>query len=307
MKTIEFEIISSKNPQISQMGYVEVPADEEEMPEWFYYDQSGMPQPRMFTHHDGIGINQIGATDEQEKELGEFLHQIQFDYVDYVDDIIILSEEDEHKTYHKGDLIIKINGGAVFEVEIEDYNSSEWDAQYYMAFTPKFNGKVVELDDDVYFEDPFTYEETEISKILQKNGAYIVEVPKTIFEDPEETEDIADIFDEYKDAFECAYTKSLVRELGVFGIASSFIKEKLKEEGSMKIFDESYIQDFGNAWEDSFEEEKVENLYFMTDDDVESIIENEYEEELQNSRDAQRDYEMELKEREEELKREFNF
>lgn len=115
MKTIEFEVIFSKNPQIHQEGYVEVPADAEEEVEWFYYNQSGMPQPRMFTHHDGIGISQIGATDEQEKEIDEFLHQIQFDYVDYVDDIIILSEEDEHKTYHKGDLIIKINGGAMEE------------------------------------------------------------------------------------------------------------------------------------------------------------------------------------------------
>lgn len=301
MKTIEFEIISSKNPQISQMGYVEVPADADEDVEWFYYGQNGMPQSRMFTHHDGIGINQIGATDEQEEELNDFLNQVQFEYVDFVDDIIILSEEDEHKTYHKGSLIIKINGGAVFEVETKDYNSSDFDSDYYMAFTPKFNGEVVELDDDIYFEEPFTYEDIEVSKMIQENGAYIIEVPKTVFEDPEETEAIADIFNEYKDAFECAYTKSLVRELGVYGIAHSFITERLKEESSMKVFDKAFIQDWANSYEDSFEEnESLIDLYFMTSDDVESIIKEEYEEELQNTRDAQRDYEMELKE-------EFNF
>lgn len=308
MKTIEFEIISSKNPQISQMGYVEVPADEEEMPEWFYYDQSGIPQPRMFTHHDGIGINQIGATDEQEKELDEFLNQVQFELVDFVDDTILLSEEDEHKTYQKGDLIIKINGGAVFEVGIEDYNSSEWDVQYHMAFTPKFNGEIVELDDDIYFEEPFTYEDIEVSKMIHENGAYIIEVPKMVFEDPEETEAIADIFNEYKDAFECAYTKSLVRELGVYGIAHSFITERLKKDSSMKVFDKAFIQDWANSYEDSFEEnESLIDLYFMTSDDVETIIKAEYEEELQNARDAQRDYEMGMEEREMELKEEFNF
>ena len=177
-----------------------------------------------------------------------------------------------------------------------------------MAFTPKFNGKVIELDDDIYFEEPFTYEDIEISKIIQKNGAYIIEVPKIIFEDPEETEAIADILKEYKEAFEYVYKKSLIKELDVYGIAHSFITEKLKEESSMKVFDKAFIQDWASSWEENFEDnESVIDLYFMTSDDVENIIEAEYEEELQNRRDAQIEYELEKKEREEELKREFNF
>ena len=300
---IEFKVVSNKNKNVYIEGYVTINDEDGEDVDWYYWTGNGH-QTRPFYHHDQEKIT--GLTQEQSDEIDEFKNNYEEDSF-WIDTAILQSNEDENGTYVRENCTLIINEGAQFEVEIEDYNSSEWDAQYYMAFTPKFNGDVIELDDDIYFGDPFTYEETKVSEILCKNGAYIIEVPKIIFEDPDETEAIEDIINEYKDAFEYAYIESLVRELGVFGIASSFIRKRLKEEGSMKVFDESYIQDFGNAWEDSFEEEKVEDLYFMTDDDVESIIENEYEEELQNSCDAQRDYEMELKEREEELKREFNF
>ena len=30
--------------------------DEDEMPEWFHYDQQGFAVPREFTHHDGIDV-----------------------------------------------------------------------------------------------------------------------------------------------------------------------------------------------------------------------------------------------------------
>ena len=143
MKTIDFEIIFAKNPQISQRGYVEVPADEEEDVEWFYYNQSGMPQPRMFTHHDEIGISQIGATDEQEEELDEFLSQVQFEYVDFVDNIILLSEEDENRTYKKGDIIIKINDGAKMECEIKE--DIPYRGDFVVEVIPRFNGEFIPL------------------------------------------------------------------------------------------------------------------------------------------------------------------
>ena len=110
MKTIYFKIISKKNREVYQEGYVEIPDDVEESADWFYYDQTGMVQPRMFTNHDGIGISQIGATFEQEQEISEFLQEVQYDYVDWVNDVILNSEEDEHETYEKGNLKIIING-----------------------------------------------------------------------------------------------------------------------------------------------------------------------------------------------------
>ena len=109
-KIINFKIINKRNEEIYQEGYVEIPQNVEEPEEWFYYNQSGMVQPRMFTHHDGIGISQIGATFEQEQEISEFLQEVQYDYVDWVNDVILNSEEDEHETYEKGNLKIIING-----------------------------------------------------------------------------------------------------------------------------------------------------------------------------------------------------
>ena len=109
-KIINFKIINKRNEEIYQEGYVEIPQNVEEPEEWFYYNQSGMVQPRMFTHHDGIGIKQIGATFEQEQEISDFLQEVQYDYVDWVNDVILNSEEDEHETYEKGNLKIIING-----------------------------------------------------------------------------------------------------------------------------------------------------------------------------------------------------
>nr|WP_304049909.1 hypothetical protein [Methanobrevibacter gottschalkii] len=109
-KIINFKIINKRNEEIYQEGYVEIPQNVEEPEEWFYYNQSGMVQPRMFTHHDGIGISQIGATFEQEQEISEFLQEVQCDYVDWVEDVILNSEEDEIRTFEKGSLIIELNG-----------------------------------------------------------------------------------------------------------------------------------------------------------------------------------------------------
>ena len=110
MKTIEFEISYAENQEIHQNGYVEVPDDEEDMSEWFYYNSQGFEIPRVFTHHDGIGISQIGATDEQLKELDDFKGELD-KYCDYVDEVIQTSEQNENKTYTKGCLIIRINDG----------------------------------------------------------------------------------------------------------------------------------------------------------------------------------------------------
>ena len=115
MKTIRFEIIYAKNHNIHQNGYVEVPDDESEEVEWFYYNQEGFEQPREFTHHDSIGITQIGATDEQQAEIDRFLELVNVDLVDWVTDTIVISEEDENETYFKGNLIIHINDGGQFD------------------------------------------------------------------------------------------------------------------------------------------------------------------------------------------------
>lgn len=108
MKTIYFKIESTKNPQIYQEGYVEIPDDIEEPCEWYYYDQSGLTQPRPFIHHDGIGISQIGATNEQLHEIEEFSEEIYYSLVDWVEEVIIYSEETDKETMQKGNIKITI-------------------------------------------------------------------------------------------------------------------------------------------------------------------------------------------------------
>lgn len=109
-KTIRFEIQSKENPQIHQNGFVEVPNNAEETPEWYYYDSQGFAIPRVFTHHDGVGIR---ATDEQNTEVDKFLEYVNYTYADWVQDVILTAEEDENKTYTKGGLIIQINDGHI--------------------------------------------------------------------------------------------------------------------------------------------------------------------------------------------------
>ena len=281
MKTIEFKISSIKNPQIHQDGYVEVPSDENEMPEWFYYNQTGMAQPREFTHHDGIGITQIGATDEQLAELDAFDLAIHRDFVDWVNEVILLSRESDNRTYRKGDIVIKINEGAKLDINVCNHSTEEgWDSDYYLGFRLHFNGKLVELDEDVYFEDPYTYDEIKVSDILKlSNNLYVVEVPKDYFEADWDDPYRREVIDEYKEAFEKVYRETLVREVGVFGIASSLLKDKLMKENDKRIFDECYIQDFGNAWEDDFLEDDLVTLYYLTDDDVEKAVIDAWEDE----------------------------
>ena len=122
MKTIRFEITYIKNPQIHQKGFVEVPDDIKEIGEFYYYDQYGFAIPREFTHHDGIGLTQIGATDEQLAELDKFLYQVHIECVDWVAEIICF-EEDENRTFRKGDLVFQINDGEISTSEI----CKEWE------------------------------------------------------------------------------------------------------------------------------------------------------------------------------------
>ena len=108
MKTINWEITYAKNDDVYQYGDVEIPKDINESAEWTYYKEDGMPAPHFYIIHAGIGITQIGATDQQLEEIDDFRMQIQHTYCDVIDEIILLAGEDENDTYYVGDLIIKI-------------------------------------------------------------------------------------------------------------------------------------------------------------------------------------------------------
>ena len=108
---IEFQIRYAKNEQIYMNGFVEFELNEDEEEtdvEWSYYDQNGFAIPRQFVHHDGV---ELTPTDEQNAEMDAFLEAVNVDYVDYVQDVIMTSNEKEEETYRRGDIIIDINGG----------------------------------------------------------------------------------------------------------------------------------------------------------------------------------------------------
>ena len=107
MNTIYFKIISKKNREVYQEGYVEIPDDVEESADWFYYNQTGMTQSRPFTHHDGVRIHQSFS---QENEIDRFIELVEYEYVDWVNDVILNSEEGKYELCQLGDLIIEING-----------------------------------------------------------------------------------------------------------------------------------------------------------------------------------------------------
>lgn len=305
--TIDFDVYLSTNPNVHYSGYVGINDADAEDTDWHYYRLDGQIS---YEHQVIVHENEeiTGLTKTQYEELEKFSKSSD-KYNEEITDIILQSEENENRTYTVGDeIIVKINDGAKFEVEYEDYNSKEWDSDYYMAFTLKYNGEKVFLDKDVYFEDPYTYEGFEVGRDIHfENGAYIVEIPKCWWENPEEIEVKDEILNEYTAAFEIAYAKSLVRDLCVYGTAYSFIKEQFRKEGNRKVFDQAYLQECATIIEDNFEEYDMLKLYFMTDKDVEKIIKEDYEYEKELRKDAQKEYELEQKELEEELKREFGY
>ena len=225
-----------------------MPDDVEELPDWFYYNQEGFAQPREFTNHDEIGLTQIGATNKQETELDSFAKALH-DEVDFINDVILTAEEDENRTYIRNDITIIVNDGAMFELEYEDYTSKEWDSDYYMAFTPKFNGEKIILDGDVYFQDPYTYEHLKVNTdILYKNGSYIVQIPAGYWEDDDFSCD--EIISEYETSFKRAYAQSISKKLSIYS-------------------------EYGENVEQLFEECDIKEIALVTDDNLQEFLVNE--------------------------------
>lgn len=104
MREINFEIRSNKNENVYCEGYVTI--NDEEAEEWYFYNGTGI-QSRWFTHHDGVILS---PTEEQNNEINQFM-------VDYIDDsdwintVIVESEEHENKKYVRENLTLIINGG----------------------------------------------------------------------------------------------------------------------------------------------------------------------------------------------------
>lgn len=307
MKTINFKIILNENPQVYQHGFVEVPEDVEESAEWTYLKGNGVESFGFFVCHDGIEIT--GITHEQENEVERFRELVQFQECDYIDEVILTADEDENETYIHNGITVIVGEGAEFEVEICKYNpldfyndcstAFEIGRQYFMTFKPKYNGESVvnlikQYLDYGILENPYTFDTITANspKMNEEKADFnkdsiAMEVPKICFdwEDDYEGDMVDDILSEFKDALESAYRKALVHHIGVAGIASNIYEEKLKSENSIKVFDESGIQDFGDAWEDTFLEEDLWTLYNLAEEDVEKAVKDEFAEKEEYYRD----------------------
>ena len=100
--TIYFKI---ENENCEEKGYVEIYDDDEYMPEFYYWNNTGYQCQEIVEHkREEIG----GLTDKQINEIEEFKQLVNNTYVDKVLDFIFMSDEDEVAEINLGELTIKV-------------------------------------------------------------------------------------------------------------------------------------------------------------------------------------------------------
>ena len=100
--TIYFKI---ENKNCEQKGFVEIYENDEYMPEFYYWNNTGY-QCQEKTHHKNEMIT--GLTDEQLKEIEEFNILVNNTYVDRILNFIFMSDEDEVDEINLGELTVKV-------------------------------------------------------------------------------------------------------------------------------------------------------------------------------------------------------
>ena len=217
---VEFEVISKKDSNISIKGYMDVEDADDESPLYFY-DQRGFEYGSYVPSNPFNEETNFEEYDEYEHISSEFQSDVLF--IQYLVDFA-----DDDKLVDRGDYLLKINDGAYFFMEIEEYDDINKD--YYVRVIPKFNGELIELNKEVFFEDPYTYEETKVEDIIYDNG-YIVEFPKSYFEG----NDIESIIEDYKDAFEKAFVQSKSLDLGIFAKYGENVEQQFEQYSASEI------------------------------------------------------------------------
>ena len=103
--TIYFKI---ENENCEQKGYVEIYENDEYMPEFYYWNDSGY-QCQEKIHHKREEIG--GLTDEQIEEIEEFKILVNNTYVDWILEFIFMAEEGEVDELKLGDILtVKVGG-----------------------------------------------------------------------------------------------------------------------------------------------------------------------------------------------------
>ena len=100
--TIYFKI---ENKNCIEQGYVEIYDDDEYMPEFYYWNNTGYQcQEKIYHKNEMI----TGLTDEQLKEIEEFNILVNNTYVDKVLDFIFSANEGEIDEMEIGGLTVKV-------------------------------------------------------------------------------------------------------------------------------------------------------------------------------------------------------
>lgn len=100
--TIYFKI---ENRNCEQKGYVEIYDDDEYMPEFYYWNDTGYQcQEKIYHKKEEI----TGLTNEQIDEIEEFEELVNNTYVDKVLNFIFMADEDEFDELKIGELTVKV-------------------------------------------------------------------------------------------------------------------------------------------------------------------------------------------------------
>ena len=101
-KIIYFKI---ENKNCMEQGYVEIYDDDEYMPEFYYWNNTGY-QCQEKIHHKREEIG--GLTDEQLKEIEQFNILVNNTYVDWILEFIFMADEGEVDALEIGELTIYV-------------------------------------------------------------------------------------------------------------------------------------------------------------------------------------------------------
>ena len=100
--TIYFKI---ENENCEETGYVEIYENDEYMPEFYYWNNTGYQcQEKIYHKREEIG----GLTEEQIEEIEDFKELVNNTYVDRVLDFIFMADEGEINEMEIGELTVKV-------------------------------------------------------------------------------------------------------------------------------------------------------------------------------------------------------
>lgn len=102
-KIIYFKI---ENKNCTEQGYVEIYDDDDYMPDWYYWKNGQGYVQQEIVEHKREEIT--GLTDKQYNDIEEFKNLVNNKYVDWVQEFIFMSDEDEKDFLQIGELKVSV-------------------------------------------------------------------------------------------------------------------------------------------------------------------------------------------------------